>query len=119
MTPGLWRSFPLHPVTVTADVVATVLMDEPVKEFCVTATFICGDDGLRHTVCVATAHITVFRGTDEAAANAALIAAAPDLYAALAGLMAAVGQPDDGGSDMDAWNDAKAALAKARGEVTG
>lgn len=47
--------------------------------------------------------------------DAWLIAAAPDLYEALVGLMAAVGQPEDGGSDMDAWNEAKAALAKARG----
>ncbi len=114
MTPGLWRSFPRHPFTVAADGVVTVLRDEPVNEFGVTATLICGDDGLRHTVCVATAHITEFRGIDEAAANAALIAAAPDLYAALAGLLH---QEETGDNALD-FTDAKAALAKARGEST-
>lgn len=54
------------------------------------------------------------RTQEEAAANATLIAAAPDLYAALD---AFVGMSSD--DDINAiLDDAKAALAKARGEIT-
>ena len=50
--------------------------------------------------------------TDPTADNARLIAAAPDMYEALAA-MCDVGGLDDGG---DVFEKAKAALAKARGE---
>lgn len=52
---------------------------------------------------------------EEAVANAHLIAAAPDLYAALDGLIA----PGDGGvfATRNLIDAAKAALAKARGEA--
>lgn len=49
---------------------------------------------------------------DQAMANATLIAAAPDLYQALAGLLH---QEEHGDNALD-FTDAKAALAKARGE---
>ncbi len=53
----------------------------------------------------------------QAMANAMLIAAAPDLKAALCAMVHAW-EPEVGGSDYDVWLDAKAALAKARGEST-
>jgi len=53
-------------------------------------------------------------GTRNGAADAYLIAAAPDLYEALRDLCAS-GGPDDGG---DVFEKAKAALAKARGDKT-
>lgn len=52
------------------------------------------------------------RTQEEAAANARLISAAPDLYEALRDLCAS-GGPDDG---ADLFEKANAALAKARGE---
>ena len=54
-------------------------------------------------------------GTVSSVANAHLIAAAPDLYAALDGLIA----PGDGGvfATRNLIDAAKAALAKARGEA--
>lgn len=53
----------------------------------------------------------------EAIANAQLIAAAPELYAALAEVID-IWEPYPGGSAEVAWKTAKAALAKARGEMT-
>lgn len=49
--------------------------------------------------------------------DARMLAAAPELYDALVELMASVGMPESAGTDLDAWNDANAALAKARGET--
>ena len=51
--------------------------------------------------------------------DAAMIAAAPELYDALVELMNAVGRPEGPGTDMDAWTEAEAAVAKARGEFKG
>lgn len=51
----------------------------------------------------------------QAMANAQLIAAAHDLYAALAEIID-IWEPHPGGSAEDAWKAGKAALAKARGE---
>lgn len=48
-------------------------------------------------------------------ANAALITAAPDLYAALSEIVVAA---EMGGYGSPALDDAKSALAKARGEIT-
>lgn len=50
----------------------------------------------------------------EAVANAHLIAAAPDLYAALERLQAALVHPNN--RDIPYWQSARDALAKARGE---
>ncbi len=70
-------------------------------------------------VCIAEAFEVVrIKDRCPASANAHLIAAAPDIYAALVGLMASVGMPDTPGTYRDAWNEAEAALAKARGEST-
>lgn len=62
--------------------------------------------------------------TDPAASNAALIAAAPCLYAALESLLRTViddlgecGYDDDDIADHEGVKNAKAALAKARGEA--
>jgi len=52
---------------------------------------------------------------DEDRANAALIAAAPDLYEALEDVLAADWQ-DIASPDSDIWKQVNAALAKARGE---
>jgi len=52
----------------------------------------------------------------QAMANATLIAAAPDLYAALAEIVD-IWEPYPGGSAEEAYKAAKAALAKARGEL--
>ena len=52
-----------------------------------------------------------------AEANAHLIAAAPDLYGALKA-MADRWEPDCFGTDRAMWEDARAALAKARGEAS-
>ena len=49
-------------------------------------------------------------GAEEAQANAQLLAAAPDMYAALENLLKV------GGTDQGAWRTGMAALAKARGE---
>lgn len=52
-------------------------------------------------------------------ANGALIAAAPDLYAALVGVMELGCCSDEGICGIEqsnTWNNARAALAKARGE---
>jgi hypothetical protein len=46
-----------------------------------------------------------------------MIAAAPDLYAALHRMVNAWA-PEPPGTDYDTWIEAKAALAKARGETT-
>ncbi len=53
----------------------------------------------------------------QAMANATLIAAAPEMRDALAGLIETY-EPYPGGSAYDAYIQAKAALAKARGEAT-
>ena len=55
---------------------------------------------------------TVSIARDQAIANAHLIAAAPDLYEALAVVVQEWGRPYS-----PDWNRARAALAKARGEV--
>lgn len=51
----------------------------------------------------------------DAADNAHLIAAAPDLYEALAQMFDRW-EPDTAGADRRMWEEARAALAKARGE---
>jgi hypothetical protein len=61
---------------------------------------------------IAVAHVTAAAGSAERDANAVLIAAAPDLYAALEAFMR-LGTMDD----QAAIDAARAALAKARGEV--
>lgn len=58
------------------------------------------------------------RTPDEAAANARLISAAPDLYDALARIVASVSSGPSGSvCQTSDFEDAKAALAKARGET--
>ena len=53
----------------------------------------------------------------QAMANATLIAAAPEMADAIAGLIETY-EPHPGGSAWDAYQKAKAALAKARGECS-
>ena len=67
-----------------------------------------GDDGV--------ADVLMVSGFDDARqqANANLIAAAPDLYAALDWLCRAL--VHDHNKNIDYWTEALAALAKARGE---
>jgi hypothetical protein len=53
--------------------------------------------------------------TETIEADSNLIAAAPDLFEALSRMVNAW-EPDSPGTDYDTWQDAKAALARARGE---
>ena len=61
--------------------------------------------------------VVMVQGAIDSEADARLIAAAPDLAAALAGALRWIGSLDDwsgaGDPDLDTW---QAALAKARGE---
>ena len=89
-TPGPWR----------------VLNDEAIK--------VASSDGSLATV--THIHLRGRRDTSEVEANANLIAAAPDLYAALADLLDREG--DDTLDSVKAkWAAARAALAKARGQA--
>lgn len=56
------------------------------------------------------------RQNETGIANGALIAAAPELYDALQRMVNAWA-PEPPGTDYDAWMEAKAALARARGET--
>lgn len=59
---------------------------------------------------LATVHFMA-RGREEAEANARLIAAAPEMLEALEGILAITDR------DHAAWNKARAAIAKAKGEA--
>lgn len=64
------------------------------------------------------AHIYCTRGDETPdAANALLIAAAPDMYEALSCMFDRWEPDSDGGQDRLMWERARAALAKARGEA--
>lgn len=112
-TPGEWRYFGKKPIEVTVGGLVHIVSGD-VESYTITATG--RERGLRVTTFIATAHITANRSAEEAEANARLIAAAPELYEALDQILDDMG--DDGPSCCQAAKDqARAALAKARGEA--
>ena len=81
---------------------------------------VCGDM-IRSTVSnaamrsVAKVYVSQMHGKPEAAANARLIAAAPDLLAALIAVLKVIDRADDRGCPAGALEMARAAIARAEG----